>query len=378
VKRTSEALETGAVAEEGIAESAADQVGGVGRDVAALVVTVKGKVETEEILEVLVLLAALAEHGSKVVRPILLEVNLTRKGSAALVRVLVDLGGDGRELGEQRNAVVKGRLPVVGLAEALLVGLGELGSVVEGRDSNGELGHGVKVLGEVVKHLVDIVGKLTLLGELARELADLVGGGDFAGEEKPEHGLGKHLSASLALGQLLLAVLDGAAMEANTLVGVEHGTLPDHSLQAAHATNSVLDLDLANNLGAMGLDLLEELALGGDNLLERRLQIRLSSSVRSPREATVDNGDGAGGLIATGQPNEQSLERHILTCARLEGKPKKNWRNQTEGFTYTQGAEGARASSQAHRHGDMLIIGYPNGRKREESKCKRPAYNNAN
>jgi len=43
-------------------------------------------------------------------------------------------------------------------------------------------------------------------------------------------------------------------------------------LDAPHAAESVLDLDLADDLVAMGLDLLEELALGRDDLLEGVLE----------------------------------------------------------------------------------------------------------
>jgi hypothetical protein len=221
VKRTGQTLETSTVGKEGVAEGAADEVSGVSRHVATLVVTVKGEVETEEILEVLVLLAALAEHSGEVVAPILVKVDLSRKGTAATVGVLVDLRGDGGQLGEERDAVIKGRLPVVGLVETLLVSLCELGLVIEGRDGHGELGHGVKVCGEVVEHLVDKGGDLGLLGELTGELADLVCGRDLASEEEPEHGLGEHLGARGTLGELLLAVLDGASVETNALVCVE-------------------------------------------------------------------------------------------------------------------------------------------------------------
>lgn len=221
VKRSGKTLQTGAVAEEDIAESAANQVGGVGGDVASLMVTVEGEVEPQKILEVLVLLAALSKHSSEIVRPILLEVDLGRESTAALVGVLVDLGGNGGKLGQQRDGVVKGGLPIVGLVETLLVGLGEFGSVVQRRDGNGELGHRVQVCGEVVEHLVHECGKLSLFGELSRELANLVCGGDLAGQEKPEHGLGEHLCSRLSLGELLLAVLDGSSVEANALVRVE-------------------------------------------------------------------------------------------------------------------------------------------------------------
>ena len=62
VERTSETQETGTVAQEGIAESTANQVGSVSRHITTLVVTVQSKVQTQQIVEVLVLLATLAKH----------------------------------------------------------------------------------------------------------------------------------------------------------------------------------------------------------------------------------------------------------------------------------------------------------------------------
>jgi hypothetical protein len=61
VEGTSETKETGAVAQEGIAESATNQVGSVGGHVTTFVVTVQSQVQTQQIVEILVLLAALAE-----------------------------------------------------------------------------------------------------------------------------------------------------------------------------------------------------------------------------------------------------------------------------------------------------------------------------
>lgn len=275
MKRTCQALQTSAVAQERITQGAADEMGRVRRDVATLVVAVQREIQPQQVLEVLVLLAALAQHGRKVVRPVLFEIDFRREGTAAPVRVVVDLGGYGGQLGQQADGVVKGGLPVVGLVEALLVGLCELGGIVQGGDGDGELGHGVEVLGEVVEHLVDKGGQLGLLGQLSREDANLACGGDLSGEEQPEHGLGQHLGAGLALGQLLLAVLDGAAVEADALVGIEDGALPDHGLEPAHATEGVLDLDLTNDGGAVCLDLFQELSLGGNDLLERGFQIWL-------------------------------------------------------------------------------------------------------
>jgi hypothetical protein len=288
VKRTSETLETSAVREEWVTEGTANEMSGVGRDVATLVVAVESKVETEEILEVLVLLAALAEHGSEVITPILVEIDLSRKSTATTVGVLVNLGRNGRQLSEEGDAVIEGRLPVVSLIQALLVGLCELGLVVEGGDGHGELGHGVKVRGEVVEHLGDEGGDLGLLRELTGELANLVGGRNLAGEEEPEHSLGEHLSAGCALGKLALAVLDSASVETDALVCIEDGALPDHSLQPAHTTQGVLDLDLTNGFVAVSLDLLKELTLGGNHSLEGSLEVGLGGGIAAGSENASD------------------------------------------------------------------------------------------
>ncbi len=168
---------------------------------------------------------------------------------------------------------------VVGLIQALLVRLGKLGGVVQGRDGDGELGHGVQIGREVIEQLVDEGRELSLLRKLPREPADLVGGRDFAGEQQPEHSLWEHLGARLALGQLLLAVFDGAAVESDALIGVENRALPHHCLQAAHTADGVLDLDLTDHLGAVSLDLFEQLTLGGDDLLQGGLEIRLGRGI---------------------------------------------------------------------------------------------------
>lgn len=242
-------------------------------------VAVKSEIQTQQVLEVLVLFAALAQHGGEVIRPVLLEIDLSREGTAALVRVVVDLGGNGGQLGQETDGIVKRGLPVVGLVESLLVCLCELGSIVQGRDGNSKLGHGVEVLGEVVKELVDESGQLGLLGQLPGEDADLACGGNLSGQKQPKHGLGKHLGASFALGQLFLAVLDGAAVETDALIRIEYGTLPDHGLEPTHATEGVLDLDFANDGGAVCFDFLQELSLGGDDFFERGLEIWFGGGV---------------------------------------------------------------------------------------------------
>ena len=307
VERTGETLETGTVGQEGIRESTANQVSGVSRHVATFVITMESKVQTEEILEVLVLLAALAQHGSEVVGPILIFVDLSGKSTTALVGVLVDLGGNGGKLSKKRDGVIEGRLPVVSLVQALLVGLGELGLVVESRHGHGELGHGMKIRGEVVKHLVDEGGELSLLSQFSAELSDLVNGGDLAGKEEPEHGLGKHFGTSLALRKLLLAVLDGTAVETNTLVGVENRAFPNHGLETSHATEGVLDLDFSNDLAAVSLDLLEELTLGRNGFLQGGLEVEFGGSIAA---GTISGTERLEKQLVRYDGNSESIEHY--------------------------------------------------------------------
>ena len=103
----------------------------MGRDVATLVVRVECQVEAHEVLEAFVLPAGatLAEHGGEVVGPVLSRVCLRGQRASAPVRVLVDLGRDDGQFGEQADCVVKGGFPVVGLVEAALVELGKGGLV---------------------------------------------------------------------------------------------------------------------------------------------------------------------------------------------------------------------------------------------------------
>jgi hypothetical protein len=276
VERTSKTLETSRVGQVRIGQSGSNQVGGVSRDVSSLVVTVESKVESQEINEAG--LIALAHHSGVVVRPVSVEINLAGERSSTKVRVLVDLGGNLGQLGNEVDGVIEGVLPVLGLGDTSLVGLGELGVVVKGRHGHGELGHGVQGRGQVVEHLVDKLGDLALLSELSRQASDLLLSGNLAGEEEPQHGLGEHLAALNGLGEHLLALLDGLAVESDTLISVKNGALPEHALEASHASEQVLDLAITERLlGVLGLDLLEELQLGGDGLLEGALEVRSKS-----------------------------------------------------------------------------------------------------
>lgn len=182
VEGTGETVQTGSDGEEGRAESRADKVSGVGRDVATLVIGVDGEVETEELNEVLVV--AEAELVGEVEGVVL--VLLDSSDLAALEDVLVDAGSNGGELGNEVHGVLKSVAPVLLLVDALGVGTGEGRGVLESGDSEGELSHGVEVRGAAVDELLNELGDIGAGSPLGRKVADLLLGGDLAGQEKPE------------------------------------------------------------------------------------------------------------------------------------------------------------------------------------------------
>lgn len=190
VEGTGETVEAGGEREEGRAQGRADEVGGVGRDVAALVVGVDGEVETHQLNEVLV--AAEAELVGEVEAVVL--VLLDGRDLAAAEDVLVDAGGDGGELGNEVHRVLEGVAPVLLLVDTLGVGLSERRGLLERGDGDRELGHGVEVVGAVVDQLLNELGDGGASGPVGGQVADLLLGGDLAGEEEPEETLTEFVS----------------------------------------------------------------------------------------------------------------------------------------------------------------------------------------
>ena len=202
MERAGKTVEAGGEREVGGAEGRADQVGGVGRDVATLVVSVDGQVETHELNEVLVL--SEAELVGKVVGVVL--VLLGGRDLAVLVDVAVDAGGNVGELADEVHGVLESVLPVLALLHALGVGLGEVGLVLKRGDGERELSHGVEVVGAAVDELLDELGDVGAGSPLGGQVADLLLGGDLAGQQKPEETLRKGLLTTGGLGQELLAL----------------------------------------------------------------------------------------------------------------------------------------------------------------------------
>lgn len=182
VKGTGQAVQTGGQRKHGGAQSATDKVGGVGADVATLVVRVDGEVQTHELNEVLVV--AEAQLVGQVEGVVL--VLLDRGDLAVLEDVAVDLGGNGGQLGNEVHGVLEGVVPVVLLVHALGVGLGEGRFVLESSDGQRELGHGVEGAGAAVDELLNELGEIGASSPLGRQVANLLLRGDLTGQQKPE------------------------------------------------------------------------------------------------------------------------------------------------------------------------------------------------
>ena len=188
-------------------------MGGVGRDVATLVVGVDGHVQAHQLDELGIIVA---DHLAEVGRPVKALVNGWGGGLLA-VQVVVDDGGDGGQVGDAVHAVLVDVLPVGGLVDTVVVSLGELGLGVHEGDGGGELGHWVDVVGEGVEHLLDVSGETGTLGPLGGEGGGLLGGGDLASDQEPEEGLGEGLDAAIWCGwKGLLAIWNGHTTEADT------------------------------------------------------------------------------------------------------------------------------------------------------------------
>jgi hypothetical protein len=204
VERTSKTVETSSEGKVWRAEGAANQVGGVGTDVTALVIGVDGEVQAHQLNKVLVV--GEAELVGQVEGVVL--VLLDGRNLAVLVHVAVDLGGDGGKLCDEVHGVLESVLPVFRLLHALSVGLGEVGLVLESSDGDGELRHGVEIARAAVDELLDELGDVGTGGPFCGQVADLLLGGNLASQQKPEETLWERLLTTGGLGEELLALGD--------------------------------------------------------------------------------------------------------------------------------------------------------------------------
>lgn len=247
VQRPGQSVETCSQRQERRAQSTADQMGGVGADIATFVVTVDGQIQTHQLNKVGIL--AKAETIGQVEAIILI---LLDWGNLAILEdVAVDLGGNGRELGNEILRILKGVLPVFLLVDSSSIGFGKLRGLLKGNNGDGELGHGVEVFGQTVDGLLNKLGQFGASSPICRKIADLLLTGDLAGQEQPVQTFREGFFTTRSLGEELLALRDGLSTEANTLFRVEDGTFPDQRLDASSTTIDLVKGDLANDLVAI-------------------------------------------------------------------------------------------------------------------------------
>ena len=263
VEGPGETVQAGGEGEVGGGEGRADEVGGVGRDVAAFVVGVDGQVQTHELDEVGVV--GETELVCEVVAVVL--VLLHRRDLAVLVDIAVDARGDRRQLGNEIHAVLESVLPVLRLLHALGIVLRERTLMLKRGHSQRELRHGVQIARTAVDELIDEVGHIAARGPLCAEIPDLLLRGYLASQQQPEETLGERLLAAGSLREQLLALGDGLAAETDTLLTVEDRALPDQRFDAAGAAVDLIEGDFADDLVAVvfaeGLDLVDLLGEGG-------------------------------------------------------------------------------------------------------------------
>jgi hypothetical protein len=168
------------------------------------VIGVNDKVQPHQINKVLVL--AKAELVGQIEAVVL--VSLDRGDFSILEYVAVNLGGNGRELGDQVHGVLEGVAPILLLFDTLGIGFRELRLVLKRSDSKRELSHGVQGVGASVDELLDELGDLRTSSPLRRKSAYLLLGGDLSGQEKPEETLWERLLPTGSPGQESLAFGD--------------------------------------------------------------------------------------------------------------------------------------------------------------------------
>mmetsp|Transcript_91478 Transcript_91478/g.255462 ORF Transcript_91478/g.255462 Transcript_91478/m.255462 type:complete len:340 (+) Transcript_91478:830-1849(+) len=273
-----ETVHAGRVGKVGVAQGAANQVGGVGGHVSTFMVGVQHEVQAGDILEGLAVVDP--KHVGVVARPIQARVG----GNVLAVEVHVpeDAGGQWRDLGNEAQRVVQHVDPVVGLLHGpRSVVLLEAARGLQREQPHGELGHGVHVLGEGVDQLGGALGQRGALVQLFVQRLHLRIRRDLIGEQQPEGGLGQaDLAGGAGLRQLLVALLQRPPAVANALHGVEQRGLAHQALDAPSPADAHVHRDLAERIVAvLLLQPLEDRRLllreGLDLPLERRDDLRL-------------------------------------------------------------------------------------------------------
>lgn len=145
-------------------------------------VGVDNEVQSHQVNEVLVLTKA--ELVCQVETIIL--ILLHRSNLSIFEDVTIDLGSNGRELGNEVHGVLESVTPVLLLADTLGVGLCKLGLVLKSSDGERELSHWVESTRATVNELLNELRNGRTGCPFCREFADLLLGRDLASQKEPE------------------------------------------------------------------------------------------------------------------------------------------------------------------------------------------------
>mmetsp|Transcript_9421 Transcript_9421/g.27492 ORF Transcript_9421/g.27492 Transcript_9421/m.27492 type:complete len:255 (+) Transcript_9421:1140-1904(+) len=211
---------------------------GVRGRVPALVVRVDGDVEAHELVKGGVVEAQHAVEVGRVVERRVLGAKL-----AVMVLAAVDERGDLGQARDEVHRVLVHELPVLGLGGASGVLLGEDALRLQGEHRDGQLSHWVHCLWEGADERLHMRWQRRAVVEILGDHIYLCLGRDFTREQQPEEALGEWLVLGDAResGQLLLQLRDRVAAEADALLRVEQRCFPDHALDAARATQALVE-----------------------------------------------------------------------------------------------------------------------------------------
>lgn len=243
MERSGKSVQASRIGQVGIGQSRSDEVGGMGRSIATLVIGVDAQVQAHQLVKGRVVVSKHAAEVSGIIEGGVLVDN------AIKVRVAVDGGSNLGQLGNDVENILEDVVVVVGLGNTVGVGLGKDRIGLAGIEADGELGHGVHVLGQAVEEGNNVRRKLRAGMKLGSQRIDLLLRRDLRGKEEPEQTLEQRLAIALLAREGredLLALGDGQTTETNTLLRIEVGGLPKHALDATGTADALIDGNLSD------------------------------------------------------------------------------------------------------------------------------------
>ncbi len=263
VQRSGQTVDTSREAVVGVGQGRSDQVGGVGGNVAGLMVGMQDEIHAGDI----VIGLGHAHHVSEVATPV--EVLVGRDGGVTLILHAVNVSSDFGKTGHQIVAVLVHRIPVIHLAHAFGILLGKNGFALHRQNSGGEHGHRMCVAGHGAKQVDYVLGNLGALFPVRDDLESLLHGRDITGQKKIPEALDIGVVATGNLGQGSKGFGNGHAPEPDAFHRIKIGDVGNQALNAAGAANglsngNVAELDVAELLdqtggtGTMLLDFLKQ------------------------------------------------------------------------------------------------------------------------